>query len=157
MKGERPSTRGFGKVVELKEEHREEPTAGLKASLLLEMLPDQVQVAVAQRLTSMKVDYDTLKAQIKLMASAHTGFLTPPARGHWNDGIPGRQRVRRGGGDAEGRRGRSVERNKLDVRPEPLCEVMSEGQQRSVRILLDLWREPTTFRGNARREMTAQA
>ena len=77
MKGERPSTRGFGKVVELKEEHREEPTAGLKASLLLEMLPDQVQVAVAQRLTSMKVDYDTLKAQIKLMASAHTGFLTP--------------------------------------------------------------------------------
>ena len=48
MKRGRSSTRGFGKVVELKEEHREEPTAGLKASLLLEMLPDQLQVRVAQ-------------------------------------------------------------------------------------------------------------
>ena len=58
-----------GKVAALRKEHGEEPTVGLKASLLLEMLPDQVQLAVAQGLSSKKLDYDSLKAKIKLMAN----------------------------------------------------------------------------------------
>ena len=36
-----------GKIAVLKKEHSEEPTQGLKASLLLEMLPDHVQLTVA--------------------------------------------------------------------------------------------------------------
>ena len=78
MRRERPSTRGFGKVVELnKMEHGEEPIAGLKSPLLLEMLLDQVQVTVAQCLSSKKVVHDTLKAKIKLMASVQTDQSTP--------------------------------------------------------------------------------
>ena len=65
------------KVVELKKEHGEEPTTRLKASLLLEMLPDQVQLTVAQGLSSKKLDYDTLKAKIKLMASVQSDYSTP--------------------------------------------------------------------------------
>ena len=65
------------KVVELKKEHGEEPTTGLKASLLLEMLPDQVQLTVAQGLSSKKLDYDTLKAKIKLMANVQSDYSTP--------------------------------------------------------------------------------
>ena len=63
--------------MELKKEHGEEPTTGLKASLLLEMLPDQVQLTVAQGLSSKKLDYDTLKAKIELMASVQSDYSTP--------------------------------------------------------------------------------
>ena len=47
------------KVVELQKEHGEEPATKLRTSLLLEILPDQVQLAVAQGLSSKKFDYDT--------------------------------------------------------------------------------------------------
>ena len=63
--------------MELKKEHGEEPTTGLKASLLLEMLPHQVQLTVAQGLRSKKLDYDTLKAKIKLMANVQSDYSTP--------------------------------------------------------------------------------
>ena len=66
-----------GKVALLKKEHSEEPTTGLKASLLLEMLPDHVQLTVAQGMSSKKLDYDTLKAKIKLMANVQTDYATP--------------------------------------------------------------------------------
>ena len=66
-----------GKVALLKKEHGEEPTIGLKASLLLEMLPDHVQLTVAQGMSSKKLDYDTLKAKTKLMASVQTDYATP--------------------------------------------------------------------------------
>ena len=65
------------KVVELKKEHGEEPTTGLKASLLLEMLPDHVQLTVAQGMSSKKLEYDTLKAKIKLMANVQSDYSTP--------------------------------------------------------------------------------
>ena len=65
------------KVAVLKKEHGEEPTTGLKASLLLEMLPDAVQLTVAQGMSSRKLDYDTLKAKIKLMANVHMDYTTP--------------------------------------------------------------------------------
>ena len=65
------------KVVELKKEHGEEPTTGLKASLLLETLQDQVQLTVAQGLSSKKLDYDTLKAKIKLMANVQSDYSAP--------------------------------------------------------------------------------
>ena len=66
-----------GKVVVLKKEHSEEPTTGLKAALLLEMLPDNVQLTVAQGLDSKKLDYETLKAKIKLMANVQIDYTTP--------------------------------------------------------------------------------
>ena len=66
-----------GKVAILKKEHSEEPTTGLKASLLLEMLPDNVQLTVAQGMSSKKLEYDTLKAKIKLMANVQIDYSTP--------------------------------------------------------------------------------
>ena len=66
-----------GKVAMLKKEHGEEPTVGLKASLLLEMLPDSVQMTVAQGLSSKKLDYDSLKNKIKLMANVQLDYATP--------------------------------------------------------------------------------
>ena len=65
------------KVTMLKKEHGEEPTTGLKASLLLEMLPDHAQLTVAQGMSSKKLDYDTLKAKIKLMANVQIDYATP--------------------------------------------------------------------------------
>ena len=56
-------------------EHGEAPTAGLKSPLLLET--DQVQVTVAQGLSSKKMVHDTLKAKIKPMASVQTDQSTP--------------------------------------------------------------------------------
>ena len=57
------------KVVEHQKEHGEEAATGMAASLLLEILPDQVQPVVAQGLSSTKLVYDTLEAKIKLTAS----------------------------------------------------------------------------------------
>ena len=65
------------KVVLLKREHGEEPTVGLKASLLLEMLPESVQLTVAQGMTSKKLDYDSLKTKVKLMANVQMDYSTP--------------------------------------------------------------------------------
>lgn len=66
-----------GKVSILKKEHSEEPTPGLKAALLLEMLPDAAQMTVAQGLDSKKLDYDALKAKIKMMANVQIDYATP--------------------------------------------------------------------------------
>ena len=44
------------KVTLLKREHGEEPTPGLKASLLPEMLPDSVQLTVAQGMPGRRLD-----------------------------------------------------------------------------------------------------
>ena len=64
------------KVERLKREHGEEVPEGLKAALLMEMLPENVQMTVAQGM-SKKFDYDALKAKIRLMASVHTEMSTP--------------------------------------------------------------------------------
>ena len=65
------------KVMLLKREHGEEPTPGLKASLLLEMLPDSVQLTVAQGMPGRRLDYDGLKAKVRLMASVQADMATP--------------------------------------------------------------------------------
>ena len=81
MKDMREATKAIdtweAKVALLRREHDEEPTVGLKASLLLEMLPDNVQLAVAQGMSSKKLDYDTLKAKIKQMANVQIDYATP--------------------------------------------------------------------------------
>ena len=66
-----------GKMTLLKREHGEEPTAGLKASLLLEMLPESVQLTVAQGMSSRRLDYDSLKAKVKLMSTVQMDYSTP--------------------------------------------------------------------------------
>ena len=65
------------KVTVLKKEHGEEPTTGLKASLLLEMLPESVQLTVAQGMDSRRLDYETLKTKIKLMANVQMDYAMP--------------------------------------------------------------------------------
>ena len=65
------------KVVALKKEHEEEPTTGLKAALLLEMLPEHVQLTVAQGMDSKKLEYDVLKVKIKHMANVQIDHATP--------------------------------------------------------------------------------
>ena len=68
-----------GKVYLLRREHGpgEEPTPGLKAALLLEMLPESVQMTVAQGIPAGKLDYDALKAKVKMMASVQMDLSTP--------------------------------------------------------------------------------
>ena len=65
------------KIELLRREHGEEPTTGLKASLLLEMLPDSVQLTVAQGLTGRKLDFDELKTKVRLMGSVQADMATP--------------------------------------------------------------------------------
>ena len=65
------------KLVVLKKEFSEEPTTGLKAALMLEMLPDSVQLAVAQGLGSKKLDYEELKGKVKMMANVQIDYATP--------------------------------------------------------------------------------
>ena len=65
------------KIEVLRKEHGEEPTTGLKASLLLEMLPDSVQLTVAQGLTGRKLDFDELKTKVRLMGSVQADMATP--------------------------------------------------------------------------------
>ena len=72
---------------------------GLKASLLLEMLPDSVQMAVAQGLSSKKLDYDSLKNKIKLMANVQIDYATPKPMdigevGDWKGGGDWRESTR---------------------------------------------------------------
>ena len=64
------------KVERLNKEHGETVPVGLKAALLMEMLPDNVQMTIAQGMAK-KIDYDSLKAKIRLMASVHTEMATP--------------------------------------------------------------------------------
>ena len=66
-----------GKLATLKKEHGEEPTVGLKASLLLEMLPEGAQMTVLQGLGAKKLDYDALKGKIKMMANIQADNATP--------------------------------------------------------------------------------
>ena len=66
-----------GKVATLKKEHGEEPTTGLKASLLMEMLPEGAQMTVLQGLSAKKLDYEALKSKIKMMANIQADNATP--------------------------------------------------------------------------------
>ena len=65
------------KVALLRKEHDEEPAVGLKAALLLEMLPDQAQMTVVQGMNAKKLDYETLKSKIKQMANVQIDYATP--------------------------------------------------------------------------------
>ena len=65
------------KVAVLKREHGEEPTTGLKAAVLLMMLPENVHLTVAQGMESAKLDFDALKAKVKLMAAVQIDRVTP--------------------------------------------------------------------------------
>ena len=67
------------KVALLRKEHDEEPAVGLKAALLLEMLPDQAQMTVVQGMNAKKLDYETLKSKIKQMANVQI----MPRRSRW--------------------------------------------------------------------------
>ena len=64
------------KVERLNKEHGETVPAGLKAALVMEMLPEGAQMTIAQGMAR-KIDYDALKAKIRLMASVHTEMATP--------------------------------------------------------------------------------
>ena len=66
-----------GKVTLLKKEHGEEPTMGLKASLLLEMLPEGAQMTILQGMDTKKLDYEALKGKIKMMANIQIDNATP--------------------------------------------------------------------------------
>ena len=66
-----------GKVTLLKREHGEEPTMGLKASLLLEMLPEGAQMTILQGMDTKKLDYEALKGKIKMMANIQIDNATP--------------------------------------------------------------------------------
>ena len=66
-----------GKVTLLKREHGEEPTMGLKASLLLEMLPEGAQMTILQGMDTKKLDYEALKGKIKMMANIQVDNATP--------------------------------------------------------------------------------
>ena len=65
------------KVALLRREHgdTEKPTEGLKAALLLEMLPEQAQLTVAQNMNVL--DYEALKSRVKFMASVQVDMTTP--------------------------------------------------------------------------------
>ena len=87
-----------GKIAALKKEHGEEPTAGLKASLLLEMLPEGAQMTVLQGMNAKKLDFEALKSKIKMMASIQTDNATPKpmdigethddwGEGDWGEGV----------------------------------------------------------------------
>ena len=65
------------KVAVLKKEHGEEPTVGLKAAVLFKMLPENVHLTIAQGMDSTKLDYEQLKAKVKLMANVHVERITP--------------------------------------------------------------------------------
>ena len=51
--------------------------SGLKASLLLEVVPGRIQVTVAQGMSSKTLKDDTLKAKINLMANVQSDCSTP--------------------------------------------------------------------------------
>ena len=63
-------------ITRLRTEHNDGPTDGLKAALLLEMVPDSVQLTVAQNMST-KGGYQELKEQIKLMAAVQLDYCTP--------------------------------------------------------------------------------
>ena len=63
-------------ITRLRAEHNDGPSEGLKAALLLEMIPDSVQLTVAQGMT-MKNGYQALKERIKLMAAVQIDYCTP--------------------------------------------------------------------------------
>ena len=115
------------KVVELKKEHGEEPTTGLKASLLLEMLPDHVQLTVAQGVGSKKLEYDTLKAKIKLMANVQSDYSTPQPMDIGEMQCCDEDVNVEAVGVQKGKRERSSVWNVLGVWRKPLCEILSKG------------------------------
>ena len=65
-----------GKVDLLKREHGESVPDGLKAALLMEMLPDHIQLTVAQGIAN-QFSYEELKQKVRLMSSVHAEIATP--------------------------------------------------------------------------------
>ena len=65
-----------GKIDLLKREYSEEVPEGLKAALLMEMLPESVQMGVAQGISD-QFDFEALKSKVRLMASVQTEMATP--------------------------------------------------------------------------------
>ena len=70
----------------LEREHGEKPTEGLMASLLLEMLPDHVQLTVARGMFSRKLVYEELKAKVKRIANVQ---VTTRRRSPWTSATCG--------------------------------------------------------------------
>ena len=64
-------------VARLKNEHNDGPSEGLKAALLLEIIPEPVQLTVAQGLSKGSASYQTMKDQIKMMAAVQLDYCTP--------------------------------------------------------------------------------
>ena len=65
------------KVAALKKEHGEEPTPGLKAALLLNMLPESVHFNIVQGMDTKKLDYEAMKSKVKLMVDVYVEKVTP--------------------------------------------------------------------------------
>ena len=65
------------KVAALKKEHGEEPTMGLKAALLLKMLPENVHFNIVQGMDSKKLSYEEMRSKVKLMADVYVEKVTP--------------------------------------------------------------------------------
>ena len=65
------------KVASLKKEHGEEPTTGLKAALLLRMLPESVHFNIVQGMDTKKLDYEAMKSKVKLMVDVYVEKATP--------------------------------------------------------------------------------
>ena len=65
------------KVAALKKEHGEEPTTGLKAALLLKMLPENVHFNIVQGMDTKKLNYEEMKSKVKLMADVYVEKVTP--------------------------------------------------------------------------------
>ena len=65
------------KISLLKKEHNDGPSEGLKASLLIEMLPEPAQMTIAQGMQGRKIDYEALKSRVRMMANVHAEMATP--------------------------------------------------------------------------------
>ena len=64
------------KVALLEREHKETVSLGLKAALVLEMMPESVQMSLAQGLSAKGLDYGELKAKIKLNIKSKVKVVT---------------------------------------------------------------------------------
>ena len=123
------------------------------------MLPDQVQLTVAEGISSKKLEYDALKAKIKLMANVQSDYAVDIGEMQCYDEDVNVEAVE--GAERE----RSSVLNVLDVWWQPLWEILSKGLQQGserfrqkrregqgqgqreadrsdVWVLLDLRREP---------------
>ena len=65
------------KVAALEKEHGESPTTGLKAALLLKMLPESTHLTIVQGMDTKKLDFDALRTKVRLMMNVHVERITP--------------------------------------------------------------------------------